>query len=205
MSTRPPQLVFLASHFLARNLLKRLNQQGKFSCAVCLRARRARATLLVEYTADVFCCTPSSSSASPASTAHTPAQTLPKHPRHPWPCDGLLMPRCPTFQKHCTYRANRPRQSPASPPILCILANFTSIPSIPASPADQHPGFPASLASLCTPALAHVRACVRVCARRAWRTPKAYQAKTASRASTLSPAKPERMTKQNTLFAMFSA
>ena len=53
-------------------VLSAFGPQQQSSCAVCLRARRAR----VGYTADVFCCTRSSSLASPASPGHRPAQTF---------------------------------------------------------------------------------------------------------------------------------
>ena len=105
---------------------------SKSSCAVCLRARRARATLPV-------------TQAGPNTDTWTP-----KHPRFPWPCDGLLMPRCLTFKKHSKYCANRPGQLAASPPTssascqhprqsLHHQSGRSSIPYIPASPASLKP------------------------------------------------------------------
>ena len=85
----------------------------------------------VGYTADVFCCTRSSSSASPTSPGRRPAQTFGSQDIH----DILALRQAPdatlpNLEKHCKYRANRPRQSRASPP--------TSSTSSPTSPASQH-------------------------------------------------------------------
>ena len=77
----------------------------------------------------VFCC---SLSASPALAGHRPAQTFGSQhiPRHPWPCDGILMPRCPTFENTVnTVQINRPRH--------CQRQQPHQRPSTPASPASE--------------------------------------------------------------------
>ena len=88
------------------------------------------------------CCTPSSSSALPASPARRPAQTL--GPQNIPGLPGLSTASDATFKKHCKYRANRPGQSRQHPlhPRHSLHHQHLGVPpslTSPASPASLKP------------------------------------------------------------------